>query len=94
MGSTIAIRREQLPALAEHEYYWNDLKGLRVVTRDGIPLGEVTGLMETGANDVLVVQERQDDTVRERLIPYLPGRVVLEVDLAEGIMTVDWDPGF
>lgn len=94
VGSTIAVRRSQLPAIGEHEYYWSDLKGLRVVTRDGTPLGVVTGLMETGANDVLVVQERQDDTVRERLIPYLPGQVVLEVDLAGGVLTVDWDPGF
>jgi 16S rRNA processing protein RimM len=49
----------------------------------------VTGLLETGANDVLEV--RGD---RERLIPFVMGDFVKEVRLEQGEMTVDWDPDF
>ena len=43
--------------------------------------------METGSNDVLVVKGE-----REYLIPYLPDDVVLDVDLATGVIRVDWEP--
>ncbi len=89
VGADIAVERDQLPALTDDEYYWNDLVGLGVVTRDGRELGKVTGLMETGANDVLVVGGE-----RERLIPYIPGQVVLRVDTRAGCIEVDWDPEF
>ena len=89
VGADIAVERSQLPALTDDEYYWNDLVGLGVVTRDGRELGQVTGLMETGANDVLVVGGE-----RERLIPYIPGQVVLCVDTRAGRIEVDWDPEF
>jgi 16S rRNA processing protein RimM len=89
LGSDIAIRREQLPPLADGEYYWSDLEGLRVVNLEGIDLGVVSHLFETGANDVLVVKGE-----RERLIPCTLGMTVKSVDLQEGRMTVDWDPDF
>ncbi|MEJ2423939.1 MAG: ribosome maturation factor RimM [Candidatus Thiodiazotropha sp.] len=89
LGSDIAIRREQLPALADGEYYWSDLEGLRVVNLQGIELGVVSYLFETGANDVLVVKGE-----RERLIPYTLGMAVKSIDLQDGLLTVDWDPDF
>ena len=49
--------------------------------------------METGANDVLVVRE-QDETGRERLIPFIMDQVIREVDLERGLLIVDWDPEF
>ena len=55
IGSTIAIHRDQLPAAPEDEYYWSDLIGLQVMTMDDRPLGRVDHLLETGANDVYVV---------------------------------------
>jgi len=58
------------------------------VTLDGRSLGRVDHLLETGANDVLVV----DDSGRERLIPYVRDVVVRSVDLAGGRIEVDWDP--
>lgn len=85
----IAVPRAALPAPAAGEWYWADLVGLAVVTVDGTPLGRVDGLLETGANDVLVVRGE-----RERLIPWLPGRVVTQVDPAAGRLVVDWDPEF
>lgn len=89
MGSEIAVWRDQLPPLPEGEYYWADLVGLEVRTLDGIRLGVVEDLFQTGANDVIVVKGD-----RERLIPYVPGDVVREVDLDGHTLTVDWDPGF
>jgi len=78
-----------LPAPAAGEYYWADLVGLKVVTTEGVELGQVEHMMATGANDVMVVKGE-----RERLLPFLPGRFVNEVDLAGGRIVVDWDPDF
>ncbi len=89
MGADIAIWREQLPPPAEGEIYWADLEGLEVVTVAGQALGRVSHLLETGANDVLVVRGE-----RERLIPFVRGQVVTEIDLDGGRLVVDWDPDF
>jgi 16S rRNA processing protein RimM len=90
VGAEIAVLREQLPEpTGPGEFYWADLVGLRVETIDGVDLGRVERLFETGANDVIVVQGD-----RERLIPYLWERVVRDVDLDAGSMRVDWDPEF
>ncbi len=89
LGAEIAVRRDQLPEAADDEYYWLDLEGLRVRTLQGVDLGLVDHLFETGANDVLVVRGE-----RERLIPYLWGQVVRSVDLRGRVMVVDWDPEF
>lgn len=83
-GLEISVERAALPAPAENEYYWSDLIGLVVVNKDGVELGRVTGLMETGAHDVLVVKGE-----RERLIPFV-ARFVGEVDPAAGRLEVDW----
>lgn len=89
VGCDIGVRRSQLPPTGSDEYYWVDLVGLTVRNSEGIELGTVESLLETGANDVLVV--RGD---RERLIPMLQGSVVIAVDLEGGVMEVDWDPEF
>jgi 16S rRNA processing protein RimM len=89
--SDIAITQAQLPKPEAGEYYWRDLQGLQVLTLDAVNLGKVTNLMETGANDVLVVK---DEDGRERLIPFIREQVVTHIDLEAGTMTVDWDPEF
>jgi 16S rRNA processing protein RimM len=89
VGSEVAVVREQLPAPDEGEYYWADLLGLAVVTVSGVTLGRVVQMMATGANDVMVVAGE-----RERLVPFITGRFVEEVDLAAGRIVVDWDPEF
>ncbi len=88
-GQEIVIRQDQLPPTAEGEYYWKDLQGLEVLTTEGVSLGKVDHLLETGANDVLVVKGE-----RERLIPYVTGPIVKNVDLGAGILHVDWDADF
>lgn len=82
----IAVERRMLPTAEEGAYYWADLEGLRVVHRNGTDLGRVAYLLETGAKDVLVTTGKP-----ERLIPFILGDVVLEVDLAAGVITVDWE---
>lgn len=91
----IWVPKVALPELEEGDYYWSDLIDLEVRTEAGQLLGTVHSLMETGSNDVLVVQGTAESLDRnERLIPWLPGSVVRNVDLAARTITVDWDPGF
>jgi 16S rRNA processing protein RimM len=85
----IAVTRDQLPAPEPGEYYWFDLVGLDVVNRDDVPLGRVKAMMETGANDVLVIQGEC-----ERLVPFVIGEIIDAVDLDAGRIVVDWDPDF
>jgi 16S rRNA processing protein RimM len=86
IGANIGIWREDLPATAQSEFYWTDLEGLSVVNKEGRQLGKVDYLLATGANDVLVVQGDQ-----EILIPFIHGRYVINVDLADGVIQVDWE---
>ncbi len=90
MGVDIAIYRDQLPPLPDGEFYWCDLIGLDVINRAGVALGKVIEVQETGANDVLVVQQGQQNI----LIPFVIGAVVQEVDMEQGHMQVDWDPEY
>jgi 16S rRNA processing protein RimM len=94
IGTDIAVPLERLPALPEGEYYWVQLEGLRVVNLENATLGVVDHLLETGANDVMVVVPQILSAEREaqgsrRLIPYVDG-VVKEVDLEAGVVRVDW----
>lgn len=89
MGWDIFITQDQLPKAAKGEYYWSDLIGLTVETIDGVQLGVVDSLLETGANDVLIVQGE-----RERVIPFLQGQTIINVELDAGRIIVDWDPEF
>lgn len=91
----IAVPRSALPQLDEGEYYWSQLENLKVYTESGELLGRVDHLIETGANDVLVVKGDEASIDREtRLIPYVPDQVVKQIDLEAGILRVDWDPEF
>ena len=80
----VAVPRTLLPRIEGNEFYWADLIGLAVFNVRGEALGSVTSLIETGANDVLVVTGD-----RERLIPFVE-TVVVEVNLAGARVTVDW----
>jgi len=85
-GTEIGVPRDELPEADSDHYYWSDLEGLSVVHRDGTELGKVDHLLETGANDVMVVKGET-----ERLVPFVMDKVVLGVDLAKGEIRVDWE---
>lgn len=88
VGAEVLVPRSALPPTAEGEHYWDDLEGMKVVTVDGVELGVVDHLFETGANDVMVVKGE-----RERLLPYIDG-VIVAVDAERRTIRVDWDPEF
>jgi 16S rRNA processing protein RimM len=89
IGSSIAVPRERFHGAEEGCYFWSDLVGLRVVNGSGVDLGIVEELIETGANDVLVVRGE-----RRRLVPFVPGRVVTSVDTGGGTIRVDWEADY
>lgn len=91
IGTNIFVARAALPPAAEGEVYQSDLEGLEVVNLQGVSLGRVSHLFETGANPVLVAR-REDG--RERLIPYVPEMYVQSVDLDGRRIVVDWDSDF
>ena len=83
VGRELYVTREQMPELAEGEFYWCDLLGLKVLTDKGELLGLIADIIATGSNDVYVVK----NDGREYLIPALED-VVLDIDLDKGLMTV------
>jgi 16S rRNA processing protein RimM len=92
-GMRIAVSRDEFPAPATNEFYWSDLVGLKVVNAAGVTLGSVTRVFETGANDVLVVEDQVAANQRERLLPFI-ATVIRQVDIAGGTISVDWDADY
>lgn len=88
-GQLIAVPRSELPEEEEGEYYWSDLIGLKVLNLAGEELGTVDTLMETGANDVLVVKGGSG----ELLIPFIES-VIGKVDLEQKTIRVDWQADY
>jgi 16S rRNA processing protein RimM len=95
VGLELQVAKAILPDLEKDEFYWHQLQSLSVINLQGDLLGQVERLMETGANDVLVVTacEGSIDN-RERLIPYLKGAVVTNIDLQRSVIEVDWDADY
>lgn len=76
-GSELCLKRSQLPVPDEDEYYWRDLIGLTVHTDQGIELGKLVDIFETGSSDIYVV--RGSD--KEYLIPAIAD-VIAHIDIA------------
>lgn len=89
IGSTIHVDKALLPVTEEGEYYWHDLIGLKVETIEGLSLGCVDSILETGANDVLIVKGD-----KERLIPFLQPETIVNINLETQLIRVDWDSDF
>jgi len=86
-GSDVGVLRAELPAADEGEFYWADLIGLKVVNIEQHEFGRVARILQTGANDVLVVAAEAGGG--ETLIPFLAD-VIRQVDLKSGRIVVDW----
>ena len=85
----IGIPREALEDAGDGEVFWIDLIGCEVVNVAGEKLGKIETLLETGANDVLVVKQGTE----EILIPYVD-EVILKVDREAKLVTVNWNQDF
>jgi len=90
IGRVILIAEQDLAELPEGEFYWQQLVGLEASNLQGESMGKVETILETGANDVLVLKRDGESGIEEVLIPYVP-HVVKKIDLAQGTMVVDWD---
>jgi 16S rRNA processing protein RimM len=91
-GCRVYMAKAMLPPLEQDTYYWIDLIGLPVFTREGDLLGRIEEIIPTGANDVYVVRSREGAGKREVLIPAIAS-VILEVDLDQGRMRVELPDG-
>lgn len=83
-GCDLWIPREEGQELGEDEYYIADLLGISVVLEDGTVFGTLKDVMETGANDVYVVETKDG---KEVLLPAIH-ECILDVNLEENTMTV------
>lgn len=84
-GYTIEIAREAFAPAEEDEYYWADLVGMKVLNRDGVELGAVANLMDTGAHDILVV----NGAFGQKLIPFV-SHYIDDVNAETCVITADW----
>lgn len=84
-NADIAIEKVALPPTNPNEFYWSDLIGLEVRNLSGVNLGKISKMLQTGANDVIVVTGES-----EYLIPYVTGHTVIDVDISAARMLVDW----
>jgi 16S rRNA processing protein RimM len=79
LGSTVWLKRAELPKLDPGEYYWHQLQGLSVLTESGQALGEVSRLFSTSAHDIMVVT----GAGHEYMIP-VNGDIIRNIDEQRG----------
>lgn len=83
-GRDLWIPREEGQELEEDEYYIADLLGMSVVLEDGQEFGTLKDVMETGANDVYIIDSAEHGEV---LLPAVK-ECILDVDLEKNVMTI------
>ena len=94
VGSELAVQRSDFKATTKDEFFWADLIGLKVINLEGVVLGSVSRLLETSANDVLVIKAAETNVEAkvpdEILIPFVLQHYIKSVDLKKGDIIVDW----
>jgi 16S rRNA processing protein RimM len=89
-GARVFIGRASFPTPDADEFYWVDLIGLEVVNREGVSLGAIAGLIDTGPHSVMrVLPAGESGEAAERLIPFVSAYVD-DVSLEQRRVTVDW----
>jgi 16S rRNA processing protein RimM len=83
IGKEILIKKEALLGLEGGEYYWVDILGMKVETREGRGIGKVKEIFSTRAHDVYVVEGKRG----EILLPATE-EVIQSIDLEKGVMRV------
>lgn len=92
-GARIFVSRASFPTPATDEYYWVDLIGLEVTNREGLSLGQVRELLQTGLQTVLVLAYQEEGKTKERMIPFVSAHIDT-VDLASRRIIADWQPDY
>ena len=87
INSKIQIQRSDLPKLSNENYYWSDLVGLSVLNSEETVIGKIESLIETGANDVMVIITSKDERI---LIPFVIHEIIKEVNLELNYIKIDW----
>ena len=90
VGMYVGAPRAALPATGLDEFYWADLVGLAVVNEHDELLGRVSEMLEAGAHAVMVVQDGEGETAKQRLLPFV-GAVVKDVNVPAGRVRVAWE---
>jgi 16S rRNA processing protein RimM len=88
-NNVVYTRTSSLPTLPKGQYYHHQLIGLRAVDENGSDIGTIREILETGANDVLVIA-----TPGGELLAPMIKEVVLSVDLEAGLARLklqQWD---
>ena len=88
-GKDLLVTREQAVPLEEDEYFIYDIIGAKVVTEDGKDFGELKEVLQTGANDVYVVETTEG---KEILLPVID-ECILDIDIDNKIVTAHIMPG-
>ncbi len=88
-GKSLYVTRENAVKLEEDEYFIADMIGMRIVSTEGEELGTLKDVLQTGANDVYIV----DGPDRKELLLPAIGECIKEVNMDEGLMTVFLMPG-
>ena len=84
IGKNLYVENDQLEKLNDNEYYWKDLIGLDVYLEEGKKIGVISDIIETGSNDVLVIQGE-----KELLIPYIYGESIKNIFLNDNRVVID-----
>ncbi len=92
-GTIIEMEGKDLPEPPEGAFYHYEIVGMKVRTSNGEELGEVVEIIVTGANDVYVVGKPGSSGASEQVLIPAISDVVLDVDVNNGVVTVDLPEG-
>ena len=82
-GQWLTSPAQDAPELSSEEFFHFQLLGLQVRTENGEELGSIREILQTGSNDVYLVEKDG----AELLLPAI-SQVIRRVDLDEGVMVV------
>lgn len=95
-GKSLFVTRDQAVKCEKDEYFIADLLGVRVLTEEGQALGQIADVLQTGANDVYVIQADETSSSagrkKELLIPAIK-ECILDVDMEQRTMRIHLLPG-
>ncbi len=82
----VKVLRSELPQIATNEYYYSDLENLAVYNLQQEYLGTIANCFTTGANDILEIVQGD----KQIFVPFIMDQYVMNVDLSQRRVLVDW----